>query len=493
MLLVKKSFSVYLTVAAVAIIPAESAADRDEFCQDLTALEAHMNTELQAVLDDPAEYTSWYECACVDSGVVTNSLTVDCIEKSDDEYFSFEQMVFELEAGLYSLRHTSWGGVDSSGKVGTPDEIYKLDNGAITSCKGNACNSCNVCEDGVSVGLVCTPYAVSGNFTCSDGYTGSFSHTFDFGVIMGDEVHGDTASQDPTPDSPVHQEAFCQGLGKLETHMGDSYEEMAGMTFTTSFQCSCSEIDMNDKSFMVGCTLEGSTLEYSFVNKELMLFELNEGIYELARTSWSHEEPGFAVNQPEVFFLDNGTITGCEIVGVCTSCSLCEDGQSIEITCSQEQIGSDADLYNQDCSNGYTGAFANTFDFGEIIQPATISTTMQPTTAATNGTGTTMSTQSIDVQILTPPNETTATSTDPTNAGAEETTEVAGTAMVTTVNEVTSTSAEATSTANDVSEKNDEEEAEIDEAVGASSAGDFLHNIGLIAPLAFVCVLIGIL
>jgi hypothetical protein len=486
-----KTFIVYLTVAAIAILPAASAIDRDGFCQDLTALDAHMNAELDAVIDhDGYLSTSRFECACVDSGMAANTLTVDCMEKNDDEYFSVERIVFKLEGGKYSLGHTFWGGVDpETGEVGIRDEVFDWDDGAITSCKGNTCKSCNVCEDGVSVKFACTPSSEVYNTTCSEGYTGSFSHTFDFGVITGEEVHGDTILHDPIPGSPVDQEAFCRSLAPLESHMNDSSENMLEMTLTTSFECSCSEIDMNDKSFMVDCTMEGSTGETPFVDVEHLLFKVNDGSYELARASWSWEEPGgIQVVQPEVFYLDDGVVTGCDIAGWCSSCSLCEDGQSIEIACGPEQ--GDAASFNQDCSNGYTGAFAMTFDFGAINQPTTKSTTTPTTIAAT---GSTTATQATDAGMATTSNETTAADTDTANSGTTATTQEAKATMATTLNQVTTTSAEATSALDAVSENKDEEEEEkeIAEAVGASNAGAFLHATGWLALLAFVRCLIG--
>ena len=108
---------------------------------------------------------------------------------------------------MFSFGQISWGSAYSeTGKAGIPDEVIDLDGGAITNCIGNAYKSCNVCEDVVSVTFVCTiPYSYKGGYTCSKGYTGSFSYMFDFGVITGEKIHKDAALQYPAPGSPVDQ------------------------------------------------------------------------------------------------------------------------------------------------------------------------------------------------------------------------------------------------------------------------------------------------
>ena len=69
------------------------------------------------------------------------------------------------------------------------------------------------------------------------------------------------------------------------------------------------------------------------------------------------------VSEQEVFGFKNGVPVSCEAEG-CTSCSVCGDGISVAVNCS---IGERWDLA-EECRKGYTGSFANTFDFGPIGQ-----------------------------------------------------------------------------------------------------------------------------
>ena len=56
-------------------------------------------------------------------------------------------------------------------------------------------------------------------------------------------------------------------------------------------------------------------------------------------------------------------MTGCKANG-CPSCGICDDGRTIEVDClNVEQPGQ---WYYYGCDRGYTGSFANTFDFGTI-------------------------------------------------------------------------------------------------------------------------------
>jgi len=109
-----------------------------------------------------------------------------------------------------------------------------------------------------------------------------------------------------------------------------------------------------------------------------------------------------------------------------------------------------------------------TFDFGVINQPTTKSTTMLP---IITDTGTTAET---DAETVYRSNETSVTSTNPTCAGAAETTQVADGIMATTLNEVATTNVKAASAVDDDSANKDQEGKEAETAAtdnnGATTA-----------------------
>eukprot|EP00579_Thalassiosira_antarctica_P017479 CAMPEP_0201946212 /NCGR_PEP_ID=MMETSP0903-20130614/54303_1 /ASSEMBLY_ACC=CAM_ASM_000552 /TAXON_ID=420261 /ORGANISM="Thalassiosira antarctica, Strain CCMP982" /LENGTH=812 /DNA_ID=CAMNT_0048489307 /DNA_START=26 /DNA_END=2464 /DNA_ORIENTATION=+ len=379
--------------------PAARAVDKEEFCQNLTDVESHMTNALMEENNSP--YTSGYECACSDLETNDKSFTIDCsMEARDDgsdgnETFT-EQMVFELKQGEYSLSQTSWGW-NSSSVTWDSQEVYQLDDGVVTSCKANACTSCSVCEDNKSIAVDCSGIAEPGQwyvYHCGAGYRGSFANTFNFGVITGEEVE-EEAPTDSTIDNSIDRDAFCQSLTDLESHMTESFEKKMRKIYTSSFECVCGALDTNDESFTVDCSTEGSDGGMTFVSSERMVFELNEGEYELNETSWSWEDSdGSHLPDQGVFNLENGAVTSCEANG-CTSCTLCEDEMSIAVDCSNIEQGltlnstkspaGEDDRWIGDghvptftghthkCSEGYTGALSHSFDFGVISQ-----TTSQP-------------------------------------------------------------------------------------------------------------------
>ena len=96
---------------------------------------------------------------------------------SDDAFAHPDQMVSELNQGECELSETCWRYKDS---METSDRraVFYLDFGGVASCKSVGCRSCTVCDElgELEEGL---RYAIE----CSDGYLGSFPHTYDFGVI----------------------------------------------------------------------------------------------------------------------------------------------------------------------------------------------------------------------------------------------------------------------------------------------------------------------
>ena len=116
--------------------------------------------------------------------------------------------------------------------------------------------------------------------------------------------------------------------------------------------------------------MEGIDEDITFVNSEAMIFELNNDVYELRVTSYSSSYgfkcSPFIDSGVEILDLDDGVVTGCK-VGNCT-CTAYDDNKSI---CGNNKTGH----HTTECSEGYAGTFANTFDFGVIIES---SSTIQP-------------------------------------------------------------------------------------------------------------------
>ena len=163
--------------------------------------------------------------------------------------------------------------------------------------------------------------------------------------------------------------------------MDESSEKMLGVAFTISHECACSELDISGKSFTVDCSMEGIDEDITFVNSEAMIFELNNDVYELSVTSYNFsyrfEGSPFIDSEVNIFYLDNGVVTGCKSDN-CT-CTACGDNESIGIYCGDNETG----YHAIECSEGYTGTSANTFDFRVIResspskpygQPADLST-----------------------------------------------------------------------------------------------------------------------
>jgi len=395
-----KAFTIALCVPGAILLPSASAVDKEGFCRDLTGLESHivqgsyaLNATNNLILVGTVSV-----CACSDLDSNEHSFTIDCsVEETyndDSTFVAFEQMAFELSQGEYLLSETAWGSsysaFDTTKEISIKREVYYLDDGVMTSCEANACTSCTVCEDKKSIAVNCT-YDAQWSLTdeCSKGYTGSYVNTFNFGSITGEAVEDDSPSESIST-GPSDRVAFCQSLSDLESYMTSRYEEMLGKTYTTTYECGCSELDGTDEqSFTVDCTMEGVDGFMTFFNNDKMTFKLNEGNYELSKTSWKAEDSNGHDDQEE-FNLENGVVTSCEVVG-CSSCTLCEDGMSIAINCSNLDEGS----YTYECDEGYTGSFANTFEFGVITETDAEAEVTTSTTRATEAATTMAATTAV--------------------------------------------------------------------------------------------------
>ena len=79
------TFAIFVYLSAALVVPHASAADKEELCQNLTALESHMNDELMVlntIMNDT--YTGSYECACSDLDENDKSFSIDCSLEGED-------------------------------------------------------------------------------------------------------------------------------------------------------------------------------------------------------------------------------------------------------------------------------------------------------------------------------------------------------------------------------------------------------------------------
>ena len=376
-----KSMTSYLAVAIIAIGVA-SAVSRDEFCEGgLTNLEMHMTSELEKIMEQ--QFDSSFECACGDVDVKDKSFVVDCsmedVDNRDNEAFvSSERLVFKLnqDGGNYLLTETSWNWKDSGYDYDFPAEIFYLEDGAVMSCKVNGCKSCSVCEDDTifSIAIDCSNLPEGADYTteCSEGYIGAFGNTFNFDVIEGgDEV---VTVDTPLESTNTDREGFCNNLEGLESHIDTGFEGLMGAYFTSTHECICSDLAPDD-TFTVDCIMEGFDGVESFMNSEQLVFGLKEmNEYILMKASWSSQAQDISSRSQEVITFEDGIITSCEPNG-CAYCAICDGKTSIAVDC--ENIVEA--FYRTSCNDGYSGAFANTFDYGVIFKAMPTQPTGPPT------------------------------------------------------------------------------------------------------------------
>jgi len=317
-------------------------------------------------------YPNNYECIC--SGELGLNLQINCsLQYSDggevfvnEEKIIFYRVQMPGGGGIYQLAETSWN--DSSFGSFEPQEVFSLNDGALSSCEASGCSSCTICPDKLSIEVDCGGLqgGLEYTFECGDGYTGSFLNTFDFGVITEEFDAVDEQQQQQAAKGPVSREEFCKDMGKLETHLTNSFEAFMGTTYPNNYECICSgELGLN---LQINCSLQYSDGGEVFVNEEKIIFYRVQmpgggGIYQLAETSWNDSSFG-SFEPQEVFSLNDGALSSCEASG-CSSCTICPDKLSIEVDCGGLQGGLE---YTFECGDGYTGSFLNTFDFGVITE-----------------------------------------------------------------------------------------------------------------------------
>lgn len=166
----------------------------DEFCGSLESLESHLTENLNNLFGGSGYLEGTYDCKCAKNQQDDKTFDVDCIFEYDASIgggSNFEKMTFvqvaNNEAEEYKLSRTSWG--DSLYGESVPQEVfdYDVNDGKLSSCEGNGCASCSICDDDKSVAMDCStlvPADLAYTYECSDWYTGSFANTFEFGKII---------------------------------------------------------------------------------------------------------------------------------------------------------------------------------------------------------------------------------------------------------------------------------------------------------------------
>lgn len=155
----------------------------DEFCKNLNELESHLT---DAYKDDSPYGTSEYECKC---SKPSNVLVIDCSLTYNGSEKNFEQIILKANYdGMYEVIRTSWGDTfygDNNYDDKRPQEHYVFDDGKLDSCSATGCKSCSICDDKESIAVDCSSLSPDASYTfeCSDGYTGAYANTFDFGDI----------------------------------------------------------------------------------------------------------------------------------------------------------------------------------------------------------------------------------------------------------------------------------------------------------------------
>ena len=154
----------------------------------------------------------------------------------------------------------------------------------------------------------------------------------------------------------VLEDEFCRNLEKLESHMTDSFRDYVSAT-SDEYDCKCSK--PNDEVLVIDCSL---TYDDDVENYERITFKKanDDGLYELSQTYWGDSSYYDDGRPMEIFNFENGKLNSC-IASGCKSCSICYDKKSIS-TVECDLLDSD-DTITTECSDEYTGAFANTFDF----------------------------------------------------------------------------------------------------------------------------------
>jgi hypothetical protein len=162
----------------------------------------------------------------------------------------------------------------------------------------------------------------------------------------------------------------------LEAHLGAGFVGLYGdgivnVTMGVGYRCVC---DGNDALLEIDCTLDYKIEPETefYTSSEFMQFFSKHGVFELAAIQVIDSSFDAAWNL-EAYSYEGGEISKCSAAVECSSCSVCEDKKSFAFDCST-WVDSE---YTIECSELYSGAFSNTFDFGTIAVPANPSVSVE--------------------------------------------------------------------------------------------------------------------
>jgi len=392
----------------------------DEFCADLSVVNSHLTSNFVAFFN--VEFTALFECNC--NTTEPETLVVDCVGVYDNidavETTREQAILIENNNGTFTLVQTAWSDTfyDS---IDVFQGIYVFQYGEQISCTMTGCASCSICPDGASIAVDCSALAAEYTSECSDQYIGAFLSSFGFQIIAPDNTNpttvtavsptaGPLGTDVPTamvpspnpltpPAAPKTAEEFCADLSDLEAHMKSSFEETVFVVpAENNYECECStpfdasmlvNCDVrygtdvctkpDDFALIIDCSLFYGDEDEPTINFEQAIFEKssNGTRLDLQRTGWG--DTSITIGIQEFFFFENGSLDECfgrnnSAVGVCT---VCPDGGSLSF-CSDE-LSCDIP-----CSDMYTGAFFNTYDFNLLATPMdTTSPISSPTVAPT--------------------------------------------------------------------------------------------------------------
>jgi len=183
--------------------PAEPQTTED-FCADLSDLEAHMKSSFEAwvtvlPLDNnygcecssPADAAMLPDCTLrygddVCSTPENFALIIDCsLFYGGGDTFNFELAIFETSSNgtMLDLKRTGWGWGDTSIGNGFQEE-FLFENGSLNECfVRSGAGVCTVCPDGESVSICSEVLEASCDFPCSEMYKGAFFNTYNFALL----------------------------------------------------------------------------------------------------------------------------------------------------------------------------------------------------------------------------------------------------------------------------------------------------------------------
>lgn len=191
--------------------------NKEEFCQNLTGLEVHMNEFLSLDVFKNKTYTASHKCACSELGGNETLFSIDCsLEAGNSTSVRTEQLMFELSEGKFNFNQSlsSWKDLTSRpletvGNNGIQSDLFPL-----AACQGD-CDTDDECQEGLkcfqrgsdkgkAIPPGCEGEDDTENDFCYDptadvdSQTGLFAQTYDFGVITA-VTHPSISNRTETP------------------------------------------------------------------------------------------------------------------------------------------------------------------------------------------------------------------------------------------------------------------------------------------------------